>query len=69
MAHSFTARYPGRCGGCDDGIEVGEVLTYDEDNVVIHADCAPNPERISKPPEVCPRCFLAKAENGSCGCD
>lgn len=69
MASLFAARYPGRCGACPDGIEIGDALTYDEDDVVIHVECRPNHERIGKPPEVCPRCFLAKAENGACGCD
>lgn len=68
MSRTFLARYPGRCANCDEGIEVDDLLTY-ADDVVIHADCneAPRPDR--KPTEVCPRCFIAKALSGECGCD
>ncbi|MFT4288156.1 hypothetical protein [Nocardioides sp.] len=69
-AHAFAARYPGRCAACDAGIEVDDLLVYDEDRQVVHADCAEsvNRHRI-KPRPVCPRCFITKAANGSCGCD
>ena len=67
---SFEARYPGRCANCDDGISVGETLVYDEDDQVIHADCIDRSnDRLHKPPEICPRCFLAKSTTGACGCD
>jgi hypothetical protein len=35
----FTARYPGRCGLCDNAVEPGEDCTYVDDEVV-HTACA-----------------------------
>lgn len=66
---AFTARYPGRCANCPDGIEPGDQLVYDEDDLVIHVTCRTTPKVTGKAPEICPRCFLAKATNGACSCD
>lgn len=69
MSRGFTARYPGTCANCPDGIRVGDQLVYDEDDLVIHVECRTGPNQLGKAPEVCPRCFLTKAESGACGCD
>lgn len=67
----FTARYPGRCPACGDPIDIGEDLTWDDDQAV-HFTCAGRP-RISviteRAREVCPRCFVEKAVNGACACE
>jgi hypothetical protein len=36
---TFTAKYGGRCGYCDDRFDAGEECAYFEDEVC-HADCA-----------------------------
>lgn len=36
---TFQARYRGRCLACDDQIEPGDDVCYDEDDLV-HAECA-----------------------------
>lgn len=36
---TFIARYPGRCGVCQEVIHEGDEVDYLEDEVV-HADCA-----------------------------
>lgn len=38
---TFAAKYPGRCGICDDKIEKGDECAYDEDEVC-HAECVEN---------------------------
>lgn len=55
---TFRARYPGRCGNCDEPIEPGDEVTYvDED--VVHADCD-TPEPTGRPTPVCPACHLTQ---------
>lgn len=61
---TFEARYPGRCGVCDERIQPGDQATYVEDEVA-HVSC-PQPVALADP---CPRCFMVPAANGSCGCD
>ena len=68
MNRRFEARYPGRCSGCEDGIEIGDLLAFDDDGFVQHADCLAKPSGLRKPAEICPRCLSAKAVNGECGC-
>ena len=72
MKSLFRAKYRGECGACEEPIEVDDVLTYDEDQTVIHADCAPTVKRQRedlRPVAVCPQCFTAKSVTGSCVCD
>jgi hypothetical protein len=35
---SFTARYPGRCAACDERIHEGDLVKYDDDELV-HTRC------------------------------
>ena len=65
---TFEAKYPGRCAGCDDGISVGERLTYDGDDQVVHVDCSDTQQHARKPAEICPRCFTEKSVTGECSC-
>lgn len=41
MAKVFEAAYPGRCAACDDEINEGDEVTYD-DNELVHVECADN---------------------------
>lgn len=61
---TFEARYPGRCGVCDEGIRPGDDATFVDDEIA-HARC-PQPVALAAP---CARCFMVPAVNGECGCD
>lgn len=65
---SFEARYRSRCADCGDVIAKGDLVVYNEDDELAHADCeesgATTPER-----EPCRRCWMVAAVNGACGCD
>ena len=61
---TFEARYPGRCGVCDERIQPGDQATYVDDEIA-HATC-PQPVALAEP---CDRCFMVPATNGECGCD
>lgn len=65
----FEAKYPGRCVNCDNDIEVGDTLRWDDD-VAVHAACKSAEElRIARERPACPKCWLEVAIDGSCGCD
>ncbi|HKY58358.1 MAG TPA: hypothetical protein VJL80_09995 [Aeromicrobium sp.] len=64
MSAIFEARFPSRCGVCDEPIRVGDNCTYIEDEVS-HTAC-PEPTVLAEP---CPRCWLVPAANGKCGCE
>lgn len=61
---TFEAKYPGRCGVCDERINPGDQATFVEDEIA-HAAC-PTPVALADP---CARCFMVPATNGVCGCD
>ena len=61
---AFPARYPGHCTRCDERINIGEPITYDEDDVV-HADCDAHYEAAVRPVAICPTCHLTKP----CDCE
>lgn len=61
---SFEAKYAGRCDVCDERIKPGDQATFVEDEIA-HAAC-PQVVALADP---CPRCFMAPASNGTCGCD
>jgi hypothetical protein len=64
VSAAFEARYPGRCGVCDEPIHVGDLSTYVDDEVA-HLTC-PQPTVLAEP---CGRCFTIPAANGACGCE
>lgn len=64
---TFQARYPGRCCGCGERVEVDDAVRYEDDELV-HADCTLEPSGDEATTETCDRCFLAVAINGKCGC-
>jgi len=61
---SFEAKYGGWCADCDDRIQVGETITYTEDDGAVHMHCGGlnEPARIA---EVCGKCWLTKP----CDCE
>jgi hypothetical protein len=62
---SFGAKYAGRCAACDERISVGDLIRYEDDEVV-HTDC-PEPQDIDAPrrnERQCPDCFTIHA--GEC---
>lgn len=65
---TFEAKYPGRCGVCDEKIHPGDPCAYSED-VIVHGDCeqaAARAERRKRP--ICDQCFMEIPTNGECGC-
>lgn len=57
---TFAARYPGRCGSCDEPIQPGDQVEYtDAGGVLVHTDCddLPHPERDAP---ICPTCWLTQ---------
>lgn len=66
MAAVFEARYPGRCGVCDEAIRVDELVTYVDDQLA-HHECPT--VTAAATPDPCPSCWTVPAANGACGCD
>lgn len=68
---AFPARFPGRCGACDERIHEGDLIRFSAESATnfIHDDCedAAPVERPTAPP--CGKCFMVPAANGECGCD
>jgi len=67
-APTFTARYHGRCGNCDNAIEPGDEATYSDDEVV-HAGCAgdaPAKYRQASSNPVCTQCWLEHPKGAEC---
>lgn len=76
---SFTARYHGRCGACEEQITPGQEIEYDADGDIVHDTCeSPLPsvrwpqmqdsDPDLTPGETCGECFTIKAVNGACAC-
>jgi len=76
---SFTARYHGRCGSCEEQITPGQEVAYDADGDVVHESCefarpstpwpkSEDAELDLTPGESCDECFTIKAVNGACAC-
>lgn len=59
MSNVFKAKYPGRCGACDERIAVDDLVKYDEDDDLVHAKCeAPQADEQIDLTKVCPKCWL-----------
>jgi len=65
MAYLFPAKYDGHCSECTVPISVGDLIGWDGHYTVCE-DCATKPE---PKPDICPKCFMARASNGTCGCE
>lgn len=63
----FQAKYPGRCVACDDEIEVGDLLRWDDD-VAVHAGCDAKNPMPELQRETCPKCWTEIAVSGDCAC-
>jgi hypothetical protein len=64
----FEARYPGHCYLCDDHIDPGDTVRYDDDELV-HNKCATAEKiitapKVGAPVAVCPHCNIDHA--GEC---
>lgn len=67
MSRPFPARFSGSCHVCLGDIDPGQLVHYDDDGLVVHADAADCDLDESTPPReqaVCPSCWLAHA--GEC---
>jgi hypothetical protein len=64
---TFLAKYNTACpgAGCDEDIEVGDIVEWIEGQVV-HEGCLPPAE--VKPRPVCGECFMEITPSGACGC-
>lgn len=73
MSAVFEARFAGRCraDGCPTGrIRIGERVTYDAEDQLVHAShvdvpTAPDPTELRPTEVVCPDCWTVKP----CRCD
>jgi hypothetical protein len=65
---SFRAKYRGECIDCDDPIEVGNLVEFDDDRNLRHVLCEDDRDfRTGRPLPVCPRCFCTIPVSGVCG--
>lgn len=62
---TFLARYPGKCGACDERFSEGDPIRF-KDNEYVHDDCTPKLEVATMPP--CPECFTVPSVTGRCMC-
>ena len=61
----FAANFPGQCGTCEDRIEPGDKVRYEDDELV-HESCpyVDVTKAPRNPPDVCPECNIDHA--GKC---
>lgn len=73
MVTAFEARYPGRCADCTGPIDAGAHVTYVDDQLVHLACASAGLWQGSRPaltePDICERCWTARATNGACACE
>ena len=55
---SFEAKFTGRCSDCGERIQVGDQVTYADDELV-HLECD-GPDAPARIAEVCGKCWLTK---------
>ncbi len=65
MSAIFDAKHRGRCGNCDEQIDIGDSVTYDEDEVV-HIGCVGQSltAGLGVQEKVCDSCYLV--HRGDC---
>lgn len=61
---SFVAIHSGHCACCGDKFSSGEVIAYTFEGLVIAEHIKPE----TREPELCTKCFVTKAVNGTCNC-
>lgn len=62
---SFEAKYRGTCPACENGIAVGDEVTFAAFDEVVHVTCPPDPTALARP--VCPVHFTELPVSGVCG--
>lgn len=63
---SFTARYHGRCACCEERIEPGDTVAYEDESLVCESCSASDDKPAARPaPSVCKRCWLVQP----CDCE
>ncbi len=61
----FPARFRGSCGACDEPIDPGDLVRYDDDSDLVHDRCEPsNADDQGDLTKVCPGCWLV--HSGEC---
>jgi hypothetical protein len=63
----FQAKFPGRCGECESHIAVGETVTYNDDDELVHHKCkvySMDEFTLGPRETICPKCFCIHA--GGC---
>lgn len=65
--NSFPAKYKGFCTRCDTEFPEGTLIYRDPLNgILYHVSC---PDSVAPARnEICPKCFMEKANSGKCGC-
>ena len=67
------ARWSSKCRSCGHWIQPGEQIVRCTEGGVAHVSCDPDiipaiiGDAIARP--VCPRCWLERSADGSCGCE
>lgn len=64
----FTAKYPGKCGGCPNYIEPGQIVKYDDQSCLLHEECEAPVESPVKRGKICTVCFLEMPLSGEHDC-
>lgn len=64
---AFPARYPGRCGACDERIHEGDSIRFDAESATnfVHDDCTEHEPVEPKDHPVCSTCWLTHPQ-GAC---
>lgn len=73
---TFEARYKSSCTECSSGIEPGDEVTYNLSGEVVHVNCEREVALCRKegdtskgvPGDICPKCWMVRANSGDCGC-
>lgn len=65
---AFTAKYRGVCRDCDDPINVGDWVEFDDDRNLLHQVCPEVRGLEGKPRRTCEYCFLTLPSVGPCEC-
>lgn len=63
MSLAFRAMFDGTCAaGCENRIHPGDLVRYDDDDHLVHNECAPKPSKFDLTPHdvVCPDCFCIR---------
>lgn len=72
---NFVANYPGKCSGCGERFEPGDLIKYYDGQLYAEDGCLeggrPSARGVDLSPlrrPACPRCFTEPSANGTCLC-